>query len=87
MPTVLRRLRLQRGYSLRELAAEVGVSHVTIHNVEQGCGCRPRTRVALERVMGVPYDVLTLNDDDRPKAVASSPADPAKDLKEAPLEG
>lgn len=62
MPTVLRRLRTQRGYSLRDLASEVGVSHVTIRNIEQGAGCHPRTRVALERVMGVPFDVLRLPD-------------------------
>jgi transcriptional regulator with XRE-family HTH domain len=61
MTTALHRLRLARGQSLRQLAADVGCSYETIRRIEHGCStdARPSTRVALERVLGVPFDVLT----------------------------
>lgn len=69
MSTVLKRLRLERGYSLRALGREVGVSHVTITRLERGISQgHPSTRAALARVMGVPVDVLlqpVQNDHDR----------------------
>jgi transcriptional regulator with XRE-family HTH domain len=59
MSTALYRLRLARGQSLRQLAADAGVSYETIRRVERGdVDVRPSTRVALERAVGVPFDVL-----------------------------
>ena len=63
MTTLLRRLRLERGHSARELAAEVGCTHPVILRIEHGgASPRPRTRAALERALGVPFDVLLLDD-------------------------
>lgn len=63
MPTILRRLRLQRGLSTRALAELVGVSNVTISNLERGLSKgHPSTRASLARVMGVPIDVLLTPD-------------------------
>lgn len=66
MTTALNRLRLARGQSLRQLAADVGCSYETIRRLERGHTTEafPSTRVALERVLGVPYEVLIapLND-------------------------
>jgi transcriptional regulator with XRE-family HTH domain len=59
MPTILKRLRLERGLSTRALGEQVGVSNVTIGNLERGLSQgHPSTRAALARVMGVPIDVL-----------------------------
>jgi transcriptional regulator with XRE-family HTH domain len=62
--TVLRRVRLAHGMTQRELASAVGASQPTIHRLERGLqrGARPRTVVRLERVLGVPLDVLLLPD-------------------------
>lgn len=61
--TILRRLRLERGYSSRALAAEVGVTHPVILRLERvGQGCHPRTRAGLVRALGVPFDVLMMPD-------------------------
>jgi transcriptional regulator with XRE-family HTH domain len=62
MTTALYRLRMSRGLSLRQLAREVGCAHETLRRIEQ---CRakepwPRTRVALERYFGLPFDVLAM---------------------------
>jgi transcriptional regulator with XRE-family HTH domain len=63
MPTVLRRLRLERGLSTRALGELVGVSNVTISNLERGRSQgQPRTRASLTRAMGVPVDVLLMPD-------------------------
>ena len=65
MTTALHRLRLARGQSLRQLAADVGCSYETIRRVENGRAVdpRPSTRTALERALGVPFDVLNLSVD------------------------
>lgn len=63
MPKVLKRLRLERGLSTRALAKQVGVSNVTINNLERGLSQgHPYTRASLARVMGVPIDVLLMSD-------------------------
>lgn len=63
MSTILKRLREERGYSARALGLEVGVSHVTILNLENGISRgHPRTRAGVARVLGVPIDVLLLPD-------------------------
>jgi len=60
LTTALYYLRYARGQSLRELAAEVGCSYETIRRVENGrVAVQPRTRVALERTLGLPFAVLT----------------------------
>lgn len=88
--TLLYRLRIERGYSLRDLADEVGVcSYATLSRIERGHTQtpHPRTRAALARVLGVPFDVLTLPDN--ANAAADRKADdgaqenqpsPAKDV-------
>jgi transcriptional regulator with XRE-family HTH domain len=69
LSTILKRLREERGYSARSLSLEVGVSHVTILNLENGISQgHPRTRAGLTRVLAVPIDVLLMpdqNDNDR----------------------
>jgi transcriptional regulator with XRE-family HTH domain len=61
--TILRRLRLERGLTLRETADLVGTSHVTIYNLERGeSNGRPRTRAALARAFDIPADVLLMVD-------------------------
>lgn len=58
--TALYRLRLSRGQSLRQLAADVGCSYETIRRIENGrAGVYPSTRAALERTFGLPFEVLT----------------------------
>ena len=60
MTTALHRLRLTRGQTLRELAAEVGCSYETIRRIENGrTGVHPGTRYALEQTLGLPFEVLT----------------------------
>jgi len=60
MTTALARLRDGRNQSLREMAAEVGVSYETIRRVENGrTSVRPSVRRKLERALGLPFDVLT----------------------------
>jgi transcriptional regulator with XRE-family HTH domain len=58
--TALHRLRLRRGQTLRDLAADVGCSYQTIHRLEHGRAATalPRTRAALERTLGLPFEVL-----------------------------
>ena len=60
MTTVLRRARLGRGLTLRELAAEVGCSHSAIFHMEKGHVARPNPGLALriEHYFGVPVEVL-----------------------------
>lgn len=60
MTTALRSVRLARGQSLRQLAADVGISYETLRRMEDGRTTQPypSTRVALERALGVPVDVL-----------------------------
>lgn len=62
MTTVLKRMRLARGQSCRQLGEEVGVSHATIHRLETGFtrGGRPETRARLAAVLGVPIEVLLM---------------------------
>lgn len=77
MTTALHSLRLARGQSLRQLAADVGCSYETIRRVENGRSIdpRPSTRAALERALGVPFNVLTLPVDasgDAPQDAAAS---------------
>ena len=88
MTTALHRLRYARGQSLRELAAEVGCSYETIRRVENGTTTAvfPRTRVALEHALGVPFEVLIapINaNGDAPKDAAVSPLTTAKKSIEA----
>jgi transcriptional regulator with XRE-family HTH domain len=61
MSTALHRLRLARGQSLRQLAADVGLSYQTLARIERGeAVCpHPRTRVVLEQAFELPFDVLT----------------------------
>ena len=60
MATALARLRDGRNQSLREMAADVGVSHETIRRVENGrTSVRPSVRRKLEGALGLPFDVLT----------------------------
>lgn len=91
MSTLLHRLRLERGYSTRALAAEVGVSGPTIHHIEHGRRPtpHPRTCAALERVMGLPLDVLLMPDTTNAAdpvgadgAGTKTAADPAEDREE-----
>ena len=82
MTTAIRPLRLARGQSLRQLAADVGVSYETIRRIEHGrTGVHPSTRVALERTFGLPFEVLTapINANGAPKdAAAKKPVTTAK---------
>ena len=83
----LYRLRLARGQSLRQLAADVGCSYETIRRLERGqASAFPRTRAALERVLGVPFHVLTapLNTNGDARDAAATTATTAKKSSEAP---
>jgi transcriptional regulator with XRE-family HTH domain len=88
MTTALYRLRLARGQSLRQLAADVGCSYETIRRLERGqASAFPRTRAALERALGVPFHVLTapLNaTGDAPQDAAATTVTTAKKSLEGP---
>lgn len=67
MTTALRRLRLQtRCQSLRELAADVGVSYETVRRLERGetVGVHPRTRRKFQDALGLPFDMLMRPEDE-----------------------
>jgi len=74
MPTTaLYRLRLARGQSLRQLAADVGCSYQTIFRVENGGAVYPTTRLALVRELDVPWEEIIApleNANDAPKDAA-----------------
>jgi len=69
MTTLLRRMRLARGQSCRQLGEEAGVSHATIHRLETGFtkAGRPSTRARLAAVLGVPIEVLLMPDPEHGK--------------------
>lgn len=58
--TNLRKLRLQRGHSVRALARLTGVSHPTLLRLERGESWgSPATRAALSRYFGLPtHEIL-----------------------------
>jgi transcriptional regulator with XRE-family HTH domain len=57
--TRLREIREDAGYSLRELAKEIGSSHVAIYRWEMSrCVPQKRFAVRLVQVLGQPLDVL-----------------------------
>ena len=58
--TMMHRLRLARGQTLRALAADVGCSYETIRLLESGAHTRttPRVREGLERALGLPLEAL-----------------------------
>jgi transcriptional regulator with XRE-family HTH domain len=62
--TVLRRVRIARGLSTVELAAAADISRMTLWRLETGqqAGCHARTSYGLERILGVPFEVLILPD-------------------------
>lgn len=66
MTTALHRLRMLRGQSLRQLAADVGVSYETVRRLEHGqrVGAHPSTRRKFEVTFGIPFDLLTRPEDD-----------------------
>jgi transcriptional regulator with XRE-family HTH domain len=51
-PVLLRRLRLDRGFSLRQLAAATHISYTTLWAYENGLDVRPRDVDRLVRVLG-----------------------------------
>lgn len=85
----LRRERLARGLTLRELAEEIGgVTHANIAFLERGetRSPRPGLRLRLERYFRLPIEVLLMpdqNDNERPEGrpstgVATTSTPPAK---------
>ena len=75
MATAIYSLRLARGQSLRQLSADVGISYEAIRRIEGGrTNVRPSTRVALERVFGLPFEVLIapVNTNSAPKDAAAA---------------
>lgn len=61
--TILHRLRLERGLSIRDLAKRAGVSHMTIRRFEQGLSTgQPGTRYRVARALEVPIDILLMPD-------------------------
>lgn len=57
--TNLHRVRLDRGYSLRDLAALVGCSYTAVHGWERGHHApQPRHGARLRDVLGLPLDLL-----------------------------
>lgn len=64
MTTALHRLRMLRGQSLRQLAADVGCSYETVRRLENGGDAHPSTRRQFEIAFGVPFDLLTRPEDE-----------------------
>lgn len=61
----LQLLRVQRGYSLQQLAPVIGLAVGTIHKVERGSGnVRPSTRLVFERFFGEPFDDLVVDENE-----------------------
>lgn len=90
-PTLLRRLRLERGMSARDLAARCGVSHPTILAYENGRTRRgrPRNRARLAAVMGLPIDMLLMPDPNADGRAEARPSEVAttRDAHPATTEG
>ena len=77
MPTtVLRRVRISRGMSTVALASTAGISRMTLWRLETGrqSTCQPRTRVGIERTLGLPFDVLVMPDTMNAAALADDGA-------------
>lgn len=56
----LKRIREQRGFTLKQLADQSGVQYETIYRVERGTHHEPRVTIAakLARTLGVSLDLL-----------------------------
>jgi transcriptional regulator with XRE-family HTH domain len=83
MTTALHRLRMLRGHSLRQLAADVGCSHETVRRLERGqaVDTHPSTRRKFETTFGIPFDLLTRPENDN--GAASHEDDAANTLTTA----
>lgn len=61
----LKRIRLERGLSLRALARQVGCSYNAIHTWEHGTARpQPRNAKALREALGVPLDLLLADNEE-----------------------